>query len=100
MSEPMPLPLSVWRRKPSARHPGRAGNIFEVKRGSEQGPIQSGRPGYRGRSQSFWFWGKHGPSFDIGEPERFAVTCRTGRYMYSTQVTSALETKADCNAAR
>ena len=28
--------------------------------------IQSGRPGYRGRSQSFWFWGKHGLSFDIG----------------------------------
>ena len=57
--------------------------------------IKSGRPGYGGRSQSFWFWGKHGPSFDIGEPERFAVTCRTGRYMYSTQDTSALDTKAE-----
>ena len=33
----MPLPLSVWRRKPSARHPGRAGNHFRGD-GVREGP--------------------------------------------------------------
>jgi len=75
---------------------GQLGRVADPRIILKVGPvIQSGRPGYRGRSQSFWFWGKHGPSFDIGEPERFAVTCRTGRSMYSTQDTSALDTKAE-----